>query len=106
MFSGPKHWKESFPDCRESSQSPIDIRQSETVEDRRLGAFSHSLFRTLPASLNIWNNGHTCEFPWRVLQGFWCSLTVVCWDITGRRTNQRLPWAWVRILISQWTLQW
>lgn len=56
---GPGQWKEIFPNCGGSKQSPINITTSKAKIDNSLPIFNRSLFEDAPSRMVVQNNGHT-----------------------------------------------
>lgn len=56
--NGPDKWGDSYPDCKKSSQSPIDISTSGAVNDTDLEIVDRMLFFNPPTRMTIQNNGH------------------------------------------------
>jgi carbonic anhydrase len=56
---GYNFWDDHFDGCAGNSQSPIDIKPSDTVYDPSLGQFDRSIFEVAPKGMTLKNNGHS-----------------------------------------------
>ncbi|XP_066977822.1 uncharacterized protein [Macrobrachium rosenbergii] len=57
--SGPSYWKDHYPACGGSSQSPIDIATGSTVGTFIWTPFTFINYNAVPTSMTVSNNGHT-----------------------------------------------
>ncbi|XP_055861623.1 carbonic anhydrase 2-like isoform X2 [Biomphalaria glabrata] len=60
--TGPKHWKEHYPDCGGLMQSPINIESDKVLYDQNLNYFDLSSYSiTRGVNMTLVNKGHTAE---------------------------------------------
>nr|XP_002127899.1 carbonic anhydrase 2-like [Ciona intestinalis] len=58
---GPSNWLNSYAACGTRAQSPISIEHENSVANKNLGTFDRSVFTSLPASMELVNNGHALQ---------------------------------------------
>ncbi|XP_057325625.1 carbonic anhydrase 6-like isoform X2 [Microplitis mediator] len=62
-YKDPDTWKEQYPQCGGTEQSPIDVTDYDMRKNFADSAYRINLehYKTVPAKMTMKNNGHSCE---------------------------------------------
>ena len=59
MLPGPSRWKDDYPVCQRSSQSPIDVTTGTAVYKPDLYEFDFTNYDSMNIHMQLENNGHS-----------------------------------------------